>query len=292
MKIRKSAGEHIFDTANVIFLILFCVSVIIPVLHVVAASLSSTNALIHAQVKLWPVDLNVDNYAAVMSNQSFWRSFGITVFVVVVGTIVNLALTVLTAYPLSKRYLRGRQFVLILFVFTMIFYAPMIPTYLVVKELGLVNTVWAMIIPVALSAFNMLICLTFFRGLPEELFEAARVDGMNEYRTVWAIAVPLSKPIMFTLMLFYAVGHWNNYSTALMYITKQNLKPLQLYLYGIIAKSDVNEMLSSVVEATTDLSPQGLQMAVIIVATVPIILIYPFIQKHFIKGALIGSIKE
>lgn len=292
MRIRRTTGERIFDISNILFLLFACITVIIPVLHVVASSLSSTNALIHARVSLWPVELNFDNYAAVMNNQIFWKSFGISVFVVIVGTLFNMVLTILTAYPLSKGYLRGRHFVLMFIVFTMIFYAPMIPTYLVVKSLGLINTVWALIIPVGLSAFNLLICLTFFRSLPEELFEAARVDGMSEYQMVWRIAVPLSKPIMVTLMLFYSVGHWNNYYTALLYITDQGLKPLQLYLYGIIAKSDVNEMLSTAVESTTDLSPQGLQMATIIVATVPIVMVYPFIQKHFIKGALIGSIKE
>ncbi|SDX93077.1 carbohydrate ABC transporter permease [Paenibacillus sp. CF384] len=292
MKIRRSAGERLFDISNIIFLALACVTVIVPILHVLASSFSSTQALIHAKVSLWPVDFNVDNYKAVLNNDSFWRSFGISVFIVVVGTLINMAVTVLMAYPLSKSYLRGRNVIMLMIVFTMIFYPPMIPVYLVVKWLGIINTVWAMILPVALAQFNLLICLTFFRSLPEELFEAARVDGMSETRMVWRIAVPLSKPIMMTLGLFYAVYHWNNYYSALLYVTKASLRPLQLYLYNIIAKSEMNEMLANVAETATTLSPQGLQMATIIVATVPIVIIYPFIQKHFIKGALIGSIKE
>lgn len=292
MQIRRSLGEKIFDTTNIIVLALACITVIIPILHVIASSLSSTNALIHAKVSLWPVDFNLDNYEAVMHNKTFWRSFGISIFVVVVGTLINMLMTIFTAYPLSKSHLRGKNGILIYIVFTMIFYPPMIPVYLVVKDIGLINTVWAMIIPVALSQFNLLICLTFFRSLPEELFEAARVDGMGELRMVTQIAVPLSKPIMMTLGLFYAVFHWNSYATALLYITKPNLKPLQLYLYNLVAKSDMNDMLAIVAESTTQLNPQGLQMATIMVATIPIVIIYPFIQRHFIKGALIGSIKE
>jgi len=292
MNIRRSIGEKIFDTVNIAVLALACITVCIPLIHVIASSLSSTNALIHAKVALWPVEFNLDNYKSVMQNRAFWRAFGISVFVVVFGTLLNMLLTVFTAYPLSKSYLRGKNGVLMYIVFTMIFYPPMIPVYLVVKEVGLINTVWAMIVPVALSQFNLLICLTFFRSLPEELFEAARVDGMGEFRMVTWIAVPLSKAIMVTLGLFYAVFHWNSYATSLLYITKSSLKPLQLYLYNLIAKSDMNEMLANVIESTTKLNPQGLQMATIMVATIPVIIIYPFIQKHFIKGALIGSIKE
>lgn len=292
MQIRRSIGEKLFDAANLVLLALVCITVIIPIVHVVASSLSSTNALIHAKVGLWPVELNFDNYEAVMQNNTFWRSFGISIFVVTAGTLLNMLMTVFMAYPLSKTYLRGRNAVLMYVVFTMIFYPPMIPVYLVVKDLGLINTVWAMIVPVALSQFNLLICLTFFRSLPEELFEAARVDGMSEFRMVTRIAVPLSKPIMVTLGLFYAVFHWNSYSTSLLYITKASLKPLQLYLYSIVAKSEMNDMLATVAESSSKLNPQGLQMATIMVATIPIVIVYPFIQKHFIKGALIGSIKE
>jgi putative aldouronate transport system permease protein len=292
MFIRQSLGERIFDLANYILLTLASITVLVPIAHVLASSLSSNLALVHGKVSVWPVEFTFSNYAVVIQNTVFWRAFGISIFVVIVGTLLNMTLTILTAYPLSKTYLRGRGGVLLFIVFTMIFYPPMIPVYLVVKELGLLNSIWAMIIPVAMSQFNILICLTFFRSLPEELFEAARVDGMGETRMIAQIAIPLSKPIMFTLTLFYAVFHWNNYTTSLLYVTKASLRPLQLYLYNLVAKSEMNEMLAIVSETTTQLNPQGLQMATIVVATVPIVMIYPFIQKHFIKGALIGSIKE
>jgi len=292
MQFRRTIGEKIFDSLNVIVLIVACITVIVPIAHVIASSLSSPQAIIHSKVSLWPVGFNLDNYETVMRNGKFWRAFGVSVFVVIVGTLLNLAMTVFTAYPLSKSYLRGRNAVLMYIVITMIFYPPMIPLYLVVKEAGLINSVWALIIPSALSQFNMLICLTFFRSLPEELFESARMDGLSEYRMVTRIAVPLSTAIMVTLSLFYAVSHWNSYTASLLYITKEALRPLQLYMYYIVARNEMSDLMSTVNEVALTTSPQGLQMATIMVATVPIVLIYPFIQKHFIKGALIGSIKE
>ncbi len=292
MQFRRTIGEKIFDSLNVIVLLVACVSVVVPIAHVIASSLSSPQAIIHSKVSLWPVGFNLDNYETVMRNDKFWRAFGVSVFVVIVGTLLNLAMTVYTAYPLSKSYLRGRNALLMYIVITMIFYPPMIPLYLVVKEVGLINTVWALIIPAALSQFNMLICLTFFRSLPEELFESARMDGLSEYRMITRIAVPLSMPIMVTLGLFYAVSHWNNYVASLLYITKEALRPLQLYMYYIVARNEMSDLMSVVNEVTLTTSPQGLQMATIMVATIPIVLIYPFIQKHFVKGALLGSIKE
>lgn len=290
MKIKASPGEKVFDVCNVVFLLVICALVLIPLLHIAAASFSSTNALIHSRVKLWPVEFNLDNYKKVVENTSFWLSFRITVFIAVFGTLLNLVLTVLMAYPLSKPSLRGRKVFMLMIVFTMIFSAPLIPTYLIVKGLGLVNTIWAMIIPSAISMFNVVLCLTFLKGLPEELFEAARVDGMSEYGIVFKIAVPLSVPILVTLTLYYAVHHWNSYFAAMIYITKSELRPLQLYLYAMIAQGNTNDMASTIAEEM-DTSPEGLKMATIIVATVPILLIYPFIQKHFIKGTMIGSLK-
>ncbi|RAV01455.1 carbohydrate ABC transporter permease [Paenibacillus sp. YN15] len=291
MKIKQTMGEKVFDFSNIVFLFILCLVVLIPIVHIVAGSFSSTNALIHSRVKLWPVDFNLDNYTQVMKNSSFWTSFRITVFIALVGTLINLLLTVLMAYPLSKSGLRGRKVFMLVIVFTMIFSAPLIPTYLVVKSIGLVNTLWALIIPSAISMFNMILCLTFFKSLPEELFEAARVDGMSEYSILFKIAVPLSLPILVTLTLYYSVHHWNSYFSAMIYITKPELRPLQLYLYSMIAQGNTNDMASTIMEEM-DTSPEGLKMATIVVATVPIMLIYPFVQKHFIKGAMLGSLKE
>lgn len=293
MKIKQSFGEKLFDIFNITLLLLTCAVILVPLLHVLAGSLSETSALIHAKVALWPVGLNFDNYVLVFKNTTFWRSFFVTVFITLTGTTINMLLTIFTGYPLSKSFLRGRKPFMLFIIFTMIFTAPMIPSYLLVKELGLLNSVWALIVPGALAAFNLILCITFFRGLPEELFEAARVDGMNEYRVVAQIAFPLSMPIIVTLALFYAVSHWNNYYSALLYITDPDLRPLQLYLYNLLAQFETSDTLSQMNSMVSyDISPQGLQNATIIVATIPIVIIYPFIQKHFIKGAMIGSLKE
>lgn len=289
---KRSLSEKTFDTFNTVILLVMSLFVLFPVLHVVSGSLSDTSALMQAEVKLWPVGWNLDNYETVLHNSTFWQSFGITLIVVVGATSLNMIMTVMTGYPLSKMHLKGRKFVLLMILFTMIFQAPLIPTYLLIKELALLNTLWVLMIPFAINAFYLLIMITFFRGLPEELFEAARVDGMSEFDILWKIAVPLSVPIMVTLLLFYSVGHWNSYFPALMYINDPDLRPLQLYLYNLIAKANINESMGNVSESAINLSPQGLQMATIVVSTVPIVMVYPFIQKHFIKGALIGSMKE
>lgn len=293
MKIRRTPGEIAFDTANALLLLLFCAAVAIPLMNVIAGSLSSNEAIIHSEVSLWPVGFNLQNYDFVIRNAVFWRSFGVTIQIVLLGTAINMILTILTSYPLSKGWLGGRKAILLFIIFTMIFQAPMVPMYILIKSLGLLNSIWSLIIPGALSAFNMMLCITFMRSIPEELFEAARVDGMSEYSIVWRIVAPLSMPINVTLILFYAVGHWNNYLGPLLYITDRELQPLQLYLYKLISQFDMDSAGGqSILELSTAVTPQGLQMATIVIATLPIIIVYPFLQKHFIKGALLGSVKE
>lgn len=293
MAIKRSLGEKIFDACNVIFLVIASLLVVIPVVHVIAGSFSSTQALIQNKVFLLPVDFNLDNYKLVIQNKTFWSTFKNSVLLVVVGTAINMVMTLVTAYPLSKSYLKGRKVFILAFVFTMIFHAPLIPTYILIRNLGLLDTFWALVVPPAIGMFNLIMCITFFRSLPEELFEAARVDGMSEYRILWKIAVPLSMPIVVTLLLFYAVNHWNSYFNALIYITDRKLYPLQLYLYHLLAEANAIDNYRGVnTLASLDTSPQGLQLATIVVATVPIVIIYPFLQKHFIKGAMLGSLKE
>ncbi|GAA3409674.1 carbohydrate ABC transporter permease [Paenibacillus hodogayensis] len=287
----KSFGERCFDGLNVTLLTIACLLVILPFLHLLAASFSSRDALIHNLVTFWPVNWTFDNYRLVWNNQVFWSAFRVSIFVTVVGTVINMYLTLLTAYPLSRPMLKGKKFILLGIVFTMIFSAPLIPTYLVIKSLGMVNTLWALMIPNAIAAFNLILCITFFRGLPEELSEAAKVDGMGEHSILWRIYMPLSMPIVMTLMLFYAVGHWNNYMGPLFYITDPSIKPLQLYLYTVLSQFNTQDSMLNMPESVTEFSPLGIQMATVAVATVPILLIYPFIQKHFIKGALLGSVK-
>ncbi|MGO4495379.1 carbohydrate ABC transporter permease [Paenibacillus sp. 2RAB27] len=292
MKIRKSFGEKVFDFSNVSFLILITVTAMLPILYVIAGSFSSSNALVHNRVLLWPVEATLANFKLVANNSTFWKAGWMTVQIVVIGTLVNMVFTMITAYPLSKMDLKGRKYFMLLIIFTMIFNAPIIPSYLLVKNLFLLNSIWALILPGAISAFNMILCITFFRTVPDDLFDAARVDGMSEYGMVWRIVVPLSMPIVMTLLLFYAVGHWNNYFGPLLFINDRNKQTLQMYLYSLIANGDSDSTAGAAAEGGIKLSPVAIQMATIVLATVPVVLIYPFLQKHFVKGALLGSVKE
>lgn len=293
MKIRKSLGEKIFDVSNVSFLILITLAAMLPIIHVVAGSLSSSNALIHNNVTFWPVEGTFENIKLVAGNSAFWKSGWMTIRIVLLGTAINMFFTMITAYPLSKANLKGRKFFMLLIIFTLVFQAPIIPTYLLVKNLHLLNSIWALVVPGAISAFNMLLCITFFRSVPEDLFDAARVDGMSEYRMVWSIVMPLSLPIVMTLLLFYSVGHWNNYYGPLLFINDRNNQTLQMYLFALIANGDSDSLAGgAAAEAGIKLFPVALQMATIVLATIPVLLIYPFLQKHFVKGATLGSVKE
>ncbi|NMO95252.1 carbohydrate ABC transporter permease [Paenibacillus lemnae] len=261
-----------------------------PFLYIVAGSLSSGTAILQGRVSIFPVEFTWVNYQAVFKNAAIWNSFGVTAFVTVVGTFFNLLLTSLMAYGLARKELRGRTLIMLAIIFTMIFPAPLIPSYLLVKSLGMLNSLNALIIPSAISAFNLIIMISFFRGLPDGLLESARIDGAGEYRTWLSIAIPLSLPSITTIGLFYAVNHWNSYFAAIIYIRDPKLYPLQVKLRQLLVENDAEQMMQAVEVNLSSL--EGIKMATIIVATLPILFIYPFIQKHFIKGSMLGSIKE
>ena len=287
--IGMTASQRVFQWFNYAFLTLLSLSMLLPFLHIVAGSFSDGQALLQGKVTVIPVRFTFANYKAVLGDPNIWKAFGVTVFITVVGTFVNLFFTSLMAYGLSKDNLRWRTLIMLYILFTMIFQAPIIPTYLVVKGLGLLNTLWSLIIPGAISAFNLIIMITFFKNIPEGLVDSAKIDGCGEYRTLWKIVIPLSLPVLSTIGLFYAVGHWNGYFSAMMYIRDPNLFPLQVRLRQLIVASDLQEMMQRA--ALTINSLEGLKMASIMVATVPVLFIYPFIQKHFVRGAMLGSIK-
>lgn len=288
--IGETRGRKAFAVFNYIFLTISSFAMLFPFLNIVAGSLSSGQAISQGRVGLLPVDFTWDNYNVVLNDISVIRSFVVTVIVTVVGTLVNLIMTCLMAYGLSKQDLRGRQAILIFVLFTMIFSAPLIPSYLVVKYLGLLDTLWSLILPGAISAFNMIIMISFFRNIPDGLIDSARIDGCGEYRTLWSVVLPLSLPSLMTIGLFYAVAHWNNYMQALFYIRDTDLYPLQVKLRQLLVQAEAidNPSYSS---GMSIVSYEGIKMASILVATVPILLIYPLIQKHFVKGAMLGSIK-
>lgn len=285
----KNKGS-LFDGFNYIFLTLVGCLMVFPLLHVLAKSFSSSQAINAGKVKLIPVDWTLTNYQVILGDSSIWRAFMVSVFITVVGTLINLILTASLAYPLSRPEYSMRKVVLIFILITMIFQAPLIPNYMVIKNLHLIDSLWALIIPSAISAYNLFIMRSFFVALPSELIDSARIDGAGELRTMWSVILPLSKPAMATMGLFYAVSHWNSYSSALYFINNRALYPLQLRLREIVLSNDLGQA-GNLLENVNQISPAGVQMAVIVVSVVPIIIVYPFLQKYFIKGMLIGSIK-
>ncbi|WP_169082571.1 carbohydrate ABC transporter permease [Paenibacillus sp. PL91] len=284
-------GQKIFNAFNIAFLGIIGLSMVLPLIHIVAQSLSDAVAINAGKVSFWPIGFTFSSYKLILQDPSIWAGFRNSVIITVFGTLINLMMTAMLAYPLSRPEYLYRKFVLILVLFTLVFSAPLIPNYLLVKQLGLLDTLWALMLPMAISAFNLFIMRSFFMNLPNELIDSAKIDGCGEFRTFWKIVLPLSKPAMATMGIIYAVAHWNRYADAVFYISDRRWIPLQVRLREIVftdqlGQSDVTSELLLMV------SPEGIKMAVIVVATLPIMMVYPFLQKHFIQGMLVGSIKS
>jgi len=263
-----------------------------PFLNTVAVAFSSDTAIMAGKVYLWPVEFQTDAMRAVLADASVLRSLGVTVFVTLAGTALNLVLTVMTAYPLSRRDFKARAAFMNYMIVTMLFSGGMIPAYLLIRYLGLYNTVWSIIIPGAISAFNVIIMKTFFQGLPDELREAAIVDGCGNSRYLLRVVLPLSNASLATVGLFYAVGHWNSYFGAVLYIENADLYTLQVKLRNLLLLSQMDQSLEIIrQESGLNVIRESLKAAVVVFATTPILLVYPFLQKYFVKGSLLGSIK-
>jgi len=292
--IRESGSDRLFNVMNYAMLTLTLLVVLYPLVYVVSASFSSSYAVLSGKVWLWPVDPSLDGYKAIFKNSNVLTGFKNTFIYTVAGTFVNIFMTVLAAYPLSRKDFRGRNVFMLLFVFTMMFSGGLIPTYLVVKNLQLIDTIWAMLIPTALSVWNVIIMRTYFQTtIPGELLEASQIDGCTDFRFLLRIVLPLSGPIIAVIALFYAVGHWNQYFNAMIYLKSPDLYPLQLILRDILVQNEVKiDMLGDVKSAA---ARQGLRellkYSLIVVSSVPLLLVYPFVQKFFVKGVMIGSIK-
>lgn len=292
--IRDSKGDRIFTILNYTFLGLLVLTVLYPLIFIVSASFSSPEAVSSGRVWLWPVDFSLAGYEAVFENNMIWKGYANSLFYMVVGTIINVVLTIMAAYPLSRSKFRGKNFFMFLFVFTMMFNGGLIPNYLLVSDLGMLNTRWALLIPGAIAAFNVIITVTFFRStIPEELLESAQLDGCNDFKFLTKIVIPLSAPIIAVISLFYAVGHWNQYFNALIYLRDMNLFPLQLVLRSILTQNEIDpNMIGDIDNLESKIGLANLlKYALIVVASVPVLIIYPFVQKHFVKGVMIGSVK-
>ena len=287
----KSNKTKLGDKVFVLIGIIVMVICLVPMLNLAAKSLSSTDALVKDMVYLWPVDINFDAYAMVFSDVKYIRSFFFTAILTFACTILSLVMTTLCAYPLIFEKLKGRGFINVLITITMFFNAGTIPNYLLMKSLGMLNTVWVLMIPSCLSIFNMIIMRSFLYGIPDSLRESAEIDGASYFTILLKIYVPLSKPVLATLALFYAVGRWNGYSDALMYVTKKDLYPLQLFLYNIINNINQVEIATQEGFSSPGLS-EALKAAIVMFSTVPILCIYPWLQKYFIHGVTVGAVKE
>ncbi|MEF2245959.1 MULTISPECIES: carbohydrate ABC transporter permease [unclassified Paenibacillus] len=292
--IKDSVGEKIFSVFNYTFFILFSLTTLFPFINLIAKSLSSEAAVLSGRVNLLPVDIQFGTYKYVASNAMFLNALKVSVFITVVGTLLALFMTALAAYPLSKVRLRGRTFFIIMYIFTMLFSGGLIPTYLLMRSIGLVDQLPVLFLPAMISVYNMLIIKSYFENLPDSLEESAKLDGASNLTILWRITIPLSLPVLATIALFYAVQFWNDYFASLIYINSPSLKPLQLYLKELFVTSSDAFLRSGNqinVEAAMNASPQSIQAASIILATLPILIVYPFLQKYFVKGVLIGSVK-
>ena len=279
---------RVFDVVNVVVLALVGLVAVLPFLYVVAGSFATEAELSSRSFFVWPQVWTTVSYESIFGTPAFPRALLTTIVVTLVGTALQLALTVSMAYPLSRRDLPGRRVLMILVVFTMVFSAGMIPTFLVVKDLGLLDTYWALVLPLAINPFSLIIIRTFFRNLPSELEEAAKIDGAGEVGILLRIVLPLSKPVLATFALFYAVGIWNDFMSPLLYLSDPSMWTLQIYLRQVTTSAELTAGDIVLQEAPP---AQGVKFAVIAVATLPILLFYPFLQKHFAKGMLIGSVK-
>ncbi len=287
----RSIGSRIFDWTNGTLLVLFSLITIVPFIHVIASSFASAAAYNQSSFLLFPTEFSLKAYSYIFTTNALPKSLGITIFITVFGTLICLAFTSLTAYSLSRRRMYFRKPIMFLIVFTIIFQGGLIPDYLIVKELGLLDSYWSLMLPRAIIPFYLIILINFFKNLPDEIEESAKMDGCGDLRMLLRIMIPLSMPALATLTLFYAVFQWNTYMHAILYINDTEKWPIQVLLRQIVMVSQAGFVEQGVVEGEQSIPPDTVKMAVITVATFPILMVYPFLQKHFAKGVLLGSVK-
>lgn len=290
MRYNTLSGK-MFDAANYVFLALVALSMILPIMYIVAGSFASEAEVTSRAFFLIPKTITFNAYEYVFKDNALPRSLLVSVFITVAGTAVNLFFTFTMAYALSRRYMVGQSIVMNMIVFSMLFSGGMIPTYLVVKSLGLLDSYLAVMLPTAISAFNLIVVKSFFQEIPNELLESARIDGCTDLGVLWRIVLPLSKPVIATFALFYAVGHWNDFFNALLYLNDAKKWPMQVLLRQIVLLATGNMDMSTMDPTYVKPPDQTIKMAVIVVATLPILLVYPFLQKHFAKGVMLGAVK-
>ncbi|WP_135552422.1 carbohydrate ABC transporter permease [Paenibacillus cymbidii] len=293
-RIAAGGSDRAFDIVVHVLLALLLLVVLYPLLYIVSASFSDPYAVTNGQMLLWPVGFTWEGYDKIFASDDIWNGYKNAIVYTLVGTTVNVVLTIMAAYPLSRSNFMARNFFMFLFAFTMFFSGGLIPLYMVVKSLGLLNSMWALIIPSAVSIWNIIVARTYFQmSIPNELYEAAQIDGCRNFRYLLSVVLPLSKPIVAVLVLFYGVGHWNKFFDALIFLNDEDKYPLQLILRNILIKNMLSEQM---LDQFTDFAEQDriaevIKYGLIVVSSVPMLVIYPFVQKYFIKGVMIGAIK-
>jgi multiple sugar transport system permease protein/putative aldouronate transport system permease protein len=290
---KVSPGDRIFGVFNFAFLFSAFILVLYPIIFVVSSSLSSPQAIITGRVFFWPVNFSFEGYRAVFRSSQVWTGYSNSLYYTTFGTLINVVVTVMAAYPLSRKDLIGRNKIMLLFTFTMFFSGGMIPTFLLVRGIGILNTRWAMLLPGAISVWNMILTRTYFQNsIPNELLESAQLDGCRNTQFIWHIVLPLSKAIIAVISLYYAIGHWNAFFSALIYLNNFRLYPLQIILRNILVQNQIDNSMINVEEMMEKEQLAALlKYSLIIVASLPMMVAYPFAQKYFVKGVMIGSIK-
>lgn len=289
---KKSLGEKVFDFLNYIFLILLVFVTLYPFLYVLMASLSDPRIVVQDKgFYFWPKGFTIDTYKYVFDNPMILIGYKNTLFYVIVGTCINMLLTSLGAYALSRKYLLGGTSIMMLIVFTMFFQGGLIPMYLNIKNLGILNTVWPILLVPAMNTFNLIVMRTAFQAVPDSMEESAKIDGANDFVILFRIFIPLSLPVMAVMVLFYSVQHWNSWFHAMIYLRDRDLYPVQLILREILIANDTSSMTTD--SAALDQAPLGetVKYATIMIVTLPILFVYPFLQKYFAKGIMIGAVK-
>lgn len=290
--IGSSAGSKVFTVINIAVLLLFTVITFYPMYYIAITSVSNGMLVMQGKVNLYPIGLTLDSYKSIMADPQLFRSLWNSVLYTVLGTVINLIMSCLCAFPLSRRTFSGRNFFTGMIVFTMFFGGGMIPLYLVVQDLGLMDTIWAIVLPVAINTYNMIIIRTSFQSLPESLFESAQLDGANDFTILFRLAIPLSKAVLATMVLFYSVSHWNSYFNAMLYLNSKDKYPLQILLKNKLISGLFSEEASQSGGSTNfNVTDSTMRSAIIMFTTLPILIVYPFVQKYFVKGVMIGSLK-
>jgi putative aldouronate transport system permease protein len=290
---KRTIKQHIFPVLNGTILGIISLSCLVPLVHIFAIAFSNNSEVVKGAVTLWPKRFTLSSFTFVLEREEFWRAFGVTLKRIAIGLPLNMFLTIITAYPLSKESstFKPRTFYVWFMFFTMLFGGGLIPTYMLVKQLNLLDSIWALVLPGALQVFNVILLLNFFRQLPKEMAEAAYMDGAGHWQTLWKIYVPTSMASLATIILFTVVGHWNSWFDGMIYMNMPDKYPLQTFLRTVITMPDFKYLKADDWKTLQSISDRTTRSAQIIIASVPILMVYPFLQKYFVKGIILGSVK-